>query len=272
MEDKFTNFIEYQKFVNRLSINLLEEINNSVKKEFMSEFTDLKEEIKSTLEKISTVTSREIKSYDAISGMLISLDHKLETIDKYVSENISKSIYITRQINSSKYNNLSLIQEWFVDFIVFTTSRMTNKSEKIILDYILQLLEEDIWKNGKDKSIRYISFEERAERGINILMSIKKKFNIANCSYGTLLAIHQIFLSMIFHKNPIDYPMIDFVGNELSEYYKCQKSPISSIIHKETESLINLLDDQINSDLYPIIHKETDGGSEIDSSSSSDSN
>ena len=92
MSSEFNVFIDYQKFANKMVVELLGEINSKLNVSFLSELTEIKKQIDFTLEGISSVTSREIKSYDAITGMLIALDYKLEKFKKNIMKNFNFKI------------------------------------------------------------------------------------------------------------------------------------------------------------------------------------
>ena len=206
---------------NRLSIKLLEEISNSIQSKFFNEFASLTGEIRDTLQNISNVTTREIKSYDAITGMIVELDKKLETVNNYVVKNINYSMNIASQIKSTKYKDLSIIQEWFVDYFVFTMSRMTNISEDKIRNYYVQRITEYTYENGNHKALKLLDFEQRVTEEMSIIQNVVKHFKVSDCVQATLFSGCHLFMSLIYRQNPIDFPQLETVGNALSEYFRC---------------------------------------------------
>ena len=92
MGSNLDNYIDYQTFANKMIVELLGEINSKINVSFLTELTEIKKQIDFTLEGISSVTSREIKAYDAITGMLVALDYKLEKFKKNIMKNFNFKI------------------------------------------------------------------------------------------------------------------------------------------------------------------------------------
>jgi|GEM_PF-5168005 len=209
MDDfELDTFIKLQKFTNKIIISQLESISNQIENNLIEDFNDVKEDIQRTLDGIRNVTSREMNSYDAISGMMVALDKQLETINEYIKQNIRRSISYAASIPSTKYgDNITIVQEWFTDYLISIFEKTTDHSgeslEKYFKNYFILLKE----KYGKNHLPQYLEMNERISIAQNMWEDVRRDLDLDDFTTSIMLTSYVLYVTLINGVSPLTYPI-----------------------------------------------------------------